>query len=906
MTVEETREFSHLVVVGSSAGGIEALSRVLSALPEDFPAPVVIAQHMHPERESHLEEILSSHSKVPVRTVTGQAPLESGVAFVVPADRHVEVTGTEIRLHEDGRGRPKPSIDLLMTSASEAYGESLIAVVLSGTGSDGTEGARAVKQAGGTVIVQDPETAEFPGMPRSIAPNTVDIVSDVDEIGPLLSELLSRTGIPDKTGEEDSITGFLEELRQRHGIDFGDYKRPTIWRRLQRRFAATGVDGIEDYRRYLEENPEEYRQLINTFLIKVTEFFRDPEQFEYLRDEVLPELIERSRQSGEQLRIWSAGCATGEEAYSLAILVSEALDESPGDGTASSDVRVFATDLDGGAVEHARRGVYTASALSGLSEEQVSRHFEASDGLYHVKQDIRGMLVFGEHDLAQRSPFPRLDLIVSRNVLIYFTPELQRRTLQLFAFSLKDEGYLMLGASESASQLSEYFALVDRGHIVFRRQGERFVMPATGLKDLVSLPPRTPAHGRHSLRPPEPPEPRRTASGEWQLEERVLDRLPVGVVAVDSRYDILSINSAARRLLSVHGPAVGEDLLHLVREAPYDELRAAIDACFQDAEPSSTGEFAVEEVTTGEYRDLRMVCHPHQEERERDLVPPEGAETGPVERVTIVVEDVTGSFRVRRELEERLRSTSAEFEEYRRRSEADYESLRREAGEESDRRREQNARLVEANRQLDAANRELTSTVEELRSANEHHQLSAEEAQAATEEVETLNEELQATVEELETVNEELQATVEELNTTNEDLQNRTSELREMSRAREQEQAQMHKQLQTQLQTILEGIPEAMLVVEPSGQAVLTNEAYRQAFPEDGVPRDDSGTGLPEEQTPQGRASRGESFTLKFTVEDREGMSRRYEARGNPVGDGRRRGGVIVFRELAGRTTEDG
>lgn len=698
----------------------------------------------------------------------------------------------------------------------------------------------------------------------------------------------------------------MEELRESHGVDFRDYKRPTIQRRLRRRFAAVGVNGLAEYRSYLEENPSEYRQLVNTFLIKVTEFFRDPDQFDYLRDEVLPTLVQRARESGEQLRLWSAGCATGEEAYSLAILVSDALAATAGESSVGLDVRIFATDLDEGAVEHARRGVYPASALSGLSENQVSRYFEEIDGLYYVRQPIRSMIIFGEHDLAQRSPFPRLDLVVSRNVLIYFTPELQRRTLQLFAFSLKDDGYLMLGSSESTAPLPEYFASVDRQHKVFKRQGERFVLPTTSLSETVPSVSRGPAHGRRSLRAPRPHSDQRGGRGEprsGQSGQAALDLLPVGVLSVDSSYDIHSINPAARRLLSIHGEGTGEDLLHLVREAPYDELRAAMDSAFRDREQSSTGEFEVQEVTTGHRRILRITCHPPEQASVEPSGQTESASTGTVYTgtVTILVEDVTDHSQKRRELEQSLESLRSEFEEHRRSSEEAYERLGREteeeterierqAREENERYREQNERLLEGNRQLEESNRALRHRVEEVEAANEQHQLSAEEARASAEEVETLNEEMQATNEELETVNEQLQATVEELHTSNEDLRTRSDQLQEMARKSEQEQAQ--------LQAILEGIPEAMLVIEASGEAMFTNAAYRQRFPGGWVAAEDSGAELPEKETPQGRASRGETFSMQFSAVGSEGVRKRYEAKGSPVGDRRRRGGVIVFREL--------
>jgi len=467
--------FSHLVVVGSSAGGVGALSRLLSALPDDLPAPIVIAQHLNPERESGLQNILASRSNLPVKTVVEDDPLRPGMVYVVPADRHVNITDSHVGLEANAGGRPKPSVDLLLTSAAEVYGERLIAVILSGAGTDGAEGARAVRRAGGMVVVQDPQTAEFGGMPGAVAPNTVDVVADLDEIGPILGRVISgeleiSTTRTREEEERKDLTRLLEVLRGRHGVDFRSYKTPTIMRRLKRRVAATGNDTLGEYTSYLEENEDEYRQLVSTFLIKVTEFFRDAELFEHLRGEVLPGLIEAARKEDRQLRVWSAGCATGEEAYSLAILITEALGPEAG----SFDVRIFATDVDEAAVNFARQGLYPPSALGPLSDEQIRANFDWEGSRYRVNKQLRGMIVFGEHDLARRSPFPRMDLVVCRNVLIYFTTELQRRALQLFAYSLRDGGCLVLGNAESVSPLSEFFEPMHSQYKLYHRRGGAF------------------------------------------------------------------------------------------------------------------------------------------------------------------------------------------------------------------------------------------------------------------------------------------------------------------------------------------------------------------------------------------------------------------------------------------------
>ena len=794
---------TQLVVVGSSAGGIGALSRLVSMLPEDFPAPIVIAQHLDPERESHLQGILARRSVLPVRTVSDNEPLESGVVFVVPANKHVDITDSHIGMMNELRGRPKPSVDLLLGSAAEVFGERLIAVVLTGTGNDGTDGARLVSERGGTVLIQNPDTAEFGGMPASLAPSTVDIIADLDEIVRILVDLLAGLGGPMEEppeGEEGEFERLLEGLRKVYGVDFGSYKETTITRRLKRRMAATDQATVGEYRAYLAENPEEYRNLLSSFLIKVTEFFRDPEHFAYLQAEVLPRLVREAREAGRGLRVWSAGCATGEEAYSLAIALAEVL----GDDLGTFKARIFATDVDEGAIEFARRGIYSASSVRGLSSKQLDRYFDEVDGQYQIKKKIRSMIVFGEHDLSRRSPFPNVDLCVSRNVLIYFAPELQRRALHLFAYSLRNGGCLVLGNAETVSPLSEYFETESRQYKVYRREGERFLMPP------VTTPLPSPRPGRGTV-----PGTEVAAIEEIEAEasprargEDGLSRIPVGVVVVDRKYDIRAINTAARRLLSIHGAAAGEDFLHAMRDAPYAEVRAALDAAFRDGS-ASTGEFVLEDAVTGEPRHLRLDCYPRHEV----------GQAGQAGTVMIVVNDVSREALERLALEERINAMVAEVE-----------ALKGGAKAETMRLGAQNERLVEANRRFEEANRELGELNEELQTAYEESLMDSEAAQASTEEVETLNEELQATNEELETLNEELQATIEELNTTNEDLQARSAELQEMARDREEDR-RASESARSRLQVILDRIPFGIVVYEgPELFLRLANPAFLRLF----------------------------------------------------------------------------
>lgn len=268
---------AQLVVVGASAGGIEARSTLVATLPTPFPAPIVIAQHLDPSRPSHLHAILARRSPIPVVTVQDHAPLQPGTIYVVPSNNHIEITDHDVTVLPDGPGRPKPSVDLLLNSAAAIFGEQLIAVILTGTGSDGTEGAVAVKQAGGTVVIQNPATAAYPGMPQSLAPHTVDIVADIERIGSIVHDLLTGVTVLEPHDDAPAFQALLEQVRLRSGIDFRRYKPATIQRRLQRRLVATGAADLAQYRAVLHTQPEEYDRLVSSFLINVTAFMRDPE-----------------------------------------------------------------------------------------------------------------------------------------------------------------------------------------------------------------------------------------------------------------------------------------------------------------------------------------------------------------------------------------------------------------------------------------------------------------------------------------------------------------------------------------------------------------------------------------------------------------------------------------------------
>jgi two-component system CheB/CheR fusion protein len=857
-----------LVVVGASAGGIEALSTLVGTLHPNFPAPIILAQHLDPSRFSHVREILAKRAGLPVQTLQDGEHLQNGTIYVVPAGRHVEISDHSVHvLTEPRRGRPAPSIDLLLASAADAFGEQLIAVILTGLGSDGADGARRVRQMGGTVIIQNPQTATHPEMPLSLTPTTIDIVAELEAIGPLLNELLTRTDVPAEPDDDRRLRGVLEQLRARSGIDFSSYKEPTIRRRLQRRMLDTRNDKLEDYVRHLRRHPEEYERLANTFLIKVTDFFRDADLFNHLRDQILPGLIEEARKQGNELRLWSAGCATGEEAYSLAILVSELL----GDELEQFTVRIFATDLDSDAVAFGRRGVYPASALKNLPAELRERHLTRLESAWEMRKQLRAMVIFGQHDLGQRAPFPRIDLLLCRNVLIYFTPQLQGRALQLFAFAVREGGFLVLGKAESTSPLPENFTMVQPRLKIFRRHGERVLIPPSRIRDaapmVVSAPVGRPAmvgierelaraHTRQLNLP---------TRGE--RSENVLLELPIGVVVVDRNYDIQSINATARRLLGIHSPALGDDLVHLTYRPLADPLRDAIDAATR-----GEGRRVVQGLSSfpddpGKPRFFELFAFLVHGQSDR----PESADL-----TVVLVDDVTEREARARELD--AARTAAE-NRVRRVQELLDES-------------------THSVRELLGANENLAIANSSLRSANEELLVGNEEAQAAVEEIETLNVEQQATNEELETLNEELQATVEELNTTNEDLQARSLELLDHAAA-QQELIGNLRQASERLDAVLDGLSDAVMMVNAAGEPVLINAAFKGIFG-DALPPlvDVSGQRLSQRAHPVRMAARGEQFIQRFGVDTGDGTRRFFEARGQPVRAAGMSGGVIVIRDL--------
>ncbi len=755
---QPTQETPDLVVVGASAGGIEALSILIGSLPKEFPAPLVIAQHLDPSRPSSLGEILQHATSLQVVVVDGHTRLEPGHVYVVPSNRHVLINESSVEFESNPQGRPRPSVDLLLSTAAANYGERLIAVILTGSGSDGAVGAVEVKNQGGTVIIQNPNTARFPSMPLALPPTAVDHVADIERIGPLLYDLLTGAFTPRRDESTDgTLDEVLQTINEQANLDFRPYKTSTIIRRLGRRMAVTGMHSLDEYAAYLKARPEEVGELVAAFLINVTEFFRDAEAFAYLQAEVLPSIIDHAREQDRTLRLWSAGCATGEEPYSLAMVIADML----GAELPEWNIRIFATDLDADAISFARAGVYPENALNQLPGGFHDRFFEQLPGNkgYHILKTLRQMVIFGHQDLSQSPPFPRIDLVLCRNVLIYFTNELQEHVLSQFAFALRPrQGYLMLGKAETVRAKLAYYESINRPFRMYHCIASGETMPhlrdlnANRSKPVNNLPARLPATRDNGQERPMSDD-MITAIGDSNQNRRVNDQLlrflPVGVVVIDRSYKIISINVAARRMLGLRDSGVEQDFLHSVRGIPYDEARNAIDTAFRQ---QLTLNLADVILAAGDARErainLSFVYMP--------------GETQTANHVAITITDVTDQISVRRQLEAAQRDQTKLL--------ADLES---------------------ANQRLNQANKELVDANEQLQVANEELMLTHEELQASVEEFETTNEELQAANEELETSNEELQATNEELETTNEELRISVIEQQLLSNTLDTERARL-------------------------------------------------------------------------------------------------------------------
>jgi two-component system CheB/CheR fusion protein len=715
---------ARIVGVGASAGGLEAFSTVLRGLAADAGVAIVFVQHLAPQHESALVTLLSSQSELPVLQAADGQRVQRNHVYVIPPNTRMTIMKDTLLLsaRPDDRSQFTP-VDTFFCSLGRSSGPQAIGVILSGTASDGALGIREIKACGGVTIAQEPTSAKYDGMPHAaIATGAVDLVLPPQAIGPKLVELAthSSTQSADRSSQdlplsEQQLDEVFELLRPASGVDFRHYKLPTIRRRLSRRMALHRLGDVDHYVRLLREDPTEVRSLYQDLLIHVTRFFREPDSFETLIGEVFPTLLEGRRAEGP-IRAWVSGCATGEEAYSLAIALVEFLQRDHRE----APIQIFATDVSETAVEQARTGVYPSSIEADLSADRLRRFFVKQDGGYRVTKTIRDLCVFARQDLTKDPPFSRLDLILCRNVLIYMDTVLQKKLLSVFHYALNPDGFLVLGQAETVGPLATLFTVVDKKYRIHRKK------PAA-IPPAMAFPVEHPAGV--TTRKHVPP-PRGTEKFLQAEVTRVLtDRYAPPGVVVDGDMQIVQFRGQTGAYLE---PAPGEaslNLLKMAKEGLLYGLRSAL--------------------TTAR--------------KTRDVVRKDGLQVkyGNAWRpVTIEVIPLGASGRLH---------YLVLFEEgaHRASSSAIKTTARPPAPLA---RREQKAQVEFLQRELAASREYLQSIIQELEAANE-------ELLSANEEILSSNEELQSTNEELDTAKEELQSTNEELNTVNEELHGRNEEL---------------------------------------------------------------------------------------------------------------------------------
>ncbi|HVT54976.1 MAG TPA: CheR family methyltransferase, partial [Xanthobacteraceae bacterium] len=456
-----------VIGIGASAGGIDALRAFVPLIPPDSGLTYVIVQHLSPDYESVLHKVLGRGSKIPVTEVQGVTEIAPNQIYIIPPDATLQITDDHLHVSKPAEQRGfRTPIDSFFLSLAEARRESAACVILSGTGSDGTLGLRAVKEQGGLTIAQ--EGAEYDGMMRSaVGTGLVDFVLPVEKIPEKIFEYFRyRSEVDGKRGPDgvlneaaDSLMQICALLRARTGHDFSGYKDKTVARRVQRRMQVLQIDNVPDFIARLRKDPQELDALLQDLLIGVTNFFRDKKAFEALEKEVIPKLFE-GKGPDDSVRVWVAGCSTGEEAYSIAILLREHMPKGQG----APKLQIFASDIDEEALQIARIGRFPASIAKDIPAKWLERYFVREDGTYRIASDLREICLFSAHNLLRDAPFSKLDLVSCRNLLIYLTPELQNRLVPLFHYALNDGGYLFLGNSENVTRHPRLFSNVDKNY----------------------------------------------------------------------------------------------------------------------------------------------------------------------------------------------------------------------------------------------------------------------------------------------------------------------------------------------------------------------------------------------------------------------------------------------------------
>ncbi len=718
-----------IVGIGASAGGLRALEVFFDNLPCDSGAAYVVVQHLSPDFKSLMKELLENRTEMVIRSITDGMKIEPDTVFLIPPGQNLSIEEGELRLTPQERDSNRQAhfpIDLFFHSLANACHERALGIVLSGTGSDGTIGIQSIAEMGGIVMVQTPETAEFDGMPVSaIATGLADLILPADELARTTYQLVTSPNqwaeLQQNAGSKTHIEQIIALLERYENIDFTHYKPTTIHRRIHRRCMIAGFTALEDYVQWLEISAEERSHLRDDMLITVTHFLRDPEAWHCIKTEVLPLIVERAREGNKSIRIWVTACATGEEAYSIAILLRELLGDNPND----IGVKIFATDIDPIALSKASSGIFPEAALRNLSQEQIERFFTPKDDCFEVSKGLREMIIFANHNLIKDAGFTQIDLASCRNVLIYMQPDLQQQVLRGLHFSLKKDAFLFLGESENLGKLQKEFTTKQQVWKIYQK-----------LRDA-----RLPLMNHHILQAKankirlQTVRPQKATQFDPLLADAfkaLLRGRKATCFLVDRDNKLLHLCGDTLRILRLSDGKASQNILRLVPTALQIPLSTALHRARHKKEPVLYTHCAVTDETSYNDYDVSSVSIEVSQQR--------SAQAGFFLMVII-------------EAEKNVQQLGFEDKEFT----VD----------------EDTAQYVEQLQQELQTNREnLQAMVEELETTNEEQQATNEELIASNEELQSTNEELHSVNEELYTVNAEYQSKISELIELNNDLDN--------------------------------------------------------------------------------------------------------------------------------------
>lgn len=707
----------HFVVgIGASAGGLEAIERFFDNMPPDPGLSFVLVQHLSPDFRSLMDELLARHTKLAIHRVQDGVVIEPNAIYLIPPKKNMVLANGRLLLtDQDPKAGLNLPIDILFRSLAQDAGDHAIAIVLSGTGSDGSRGIKEIHEAGGLVLVQDPETSGFDGMPRAaVSTGVVDLVLPPEAMPQRLLQYVNHPSqmmedISAETGRSDELEQLFHLLRRRFGVDFTLYKPGTIARRLERRMTLCDLQSPAEYVRLLESDVEELEALHRDLLVEVTQFFRDKQAFEILRRKVIPAIYEQAL-AGEEIRVWTPGCATGEEAYSLAILFH---DHARTQGI-PANVKIFATDVHKTSLEIASNGVYSEQSIAELPPGFLTRYFVERRGRYLVNPEVRQMVIFAPHNLTKDPPFTKLDMITCRNVLIYLNPPTQKKILSLFHFGLKTGGMLFLGPSESVTDLENEFEIVDAHWKIFRKRRD-IRLPNAVRIDAMKPGMETAIQVRERLTGQTPSEPRGAA-----VYELLLQRFVPPSLLLNEQGELVHAFGDARKYLRVPEGKATTDVLRMVD----DNLRMAI---------SSALHRSVRDRKNIVYNGVRINAGEHDHHLRVTIVPLPDKRTRSTLHLVCLEEEKENPPPPT----PRIQNFDA-------------------AGEATE-------RINELAQELVWTKEHLQTTIEELETSNEELQSTNEELVASNEELQSTNEELHSVNEELYTVNAEHQRKIEEL-----------------------------------------------------------------------------------------------------------------------------------------------